>query len=374
MTAQWRWLDLGGVDGPTMVNVFVALAATVGSGESPPTVVLLHPSSPFANVGFHQEAEREVDLDYCRAKGIPVVRRVVGGGAILDGPWEQDYMVVVPQGAPGTEQGVAGFYEHYLRPIRSTLARLGVTAERSGLNDLAAGGRKVSANGALSLTGSWVLAGDLLLDLDPEALSRVLRVPDEKFRGKLAQGMADWLTSVRALTGRTPDRSEVGRLLREEFAAALGTPMVPGELSGEERASLEQLRASRSKDEWTFQRDRTHPRLSQAPAEGRAVKISHEAVLARIDRKAGKLVRVTLLHHGGRVQEVQISGDFFTQPFDAPFPELERALVGAALTKEDLRPLIDEWLRSHRVQLLGASPEDLTEAILAAGALPPSSS
>ena len=374
MTAQWRWLDLGGVDGPTMVNVFVALAATVGSGESPPTVVLLHPSSPFANVGFHQEVEREVDLDYCRAKGIPVVRRVVGGGAILDGPWEQDYMVVVPQGAPGTEQGVAGFYEHYLRPILSALARLGVTAERSGLNDLAAGGRKVSANGALSLTGSWVLAGDLLLDLDPEALSRVLRVPDEKFRGKLAQGMAEWLTSVRALTGRTPDRSEVGRLLREEFAAALGTPMVPGELSGEERASLEQLRASRTTDEWTFQRDRAHPRLSQAPAGGRAVKISHEAVLARIDRKAGKLVRVTLLHHGGRVQEVQISGDFFTQPFDAPFPELERALVGAALTKEDLRPLIDEWLRSRRVQLLGASPEDLTEAILAAGALPPSSS
>ena len=373
MTAQWRWLELGGVDGPTMVNVFVALAATVGSGESPPTVVLLHPSSPFANVGFHQEAERELDLDYCRAKGIPVVRRVVGGGAILDGPWEQDYMVVVPQGAPGTEQGVAGFYEHYLRPIRSTLARLGVTAERSGLNDLAAGGRKVSANGALSLTGSWVLAGDLLLDLDPEALSRVLRVPDEKFRGKLAQGMAEWLTSVRALTGRTPDRSEVGRLLREEFAAALGTPMVPGELSGEERASLEQLRASRSKDEWTFQRDRTHPRLSQAPAEGRAVKISHEAVLARIDRKAGKLVRVTLLHRHGRIEEVEFSGDFFTQPFDADLAELEATLKGAPVDEAALRASIGGWVEARGVRLLGATADDLAGAVAAAAALSPAS-
>jgi len=189
MAATWRWLDLGGVDGATMVNVFVALAGPVARGHSPPTAFVLYPERPFANVGFHQEAEREVDVPYCRANGIPVVRRVVGGGAILDGPWEHDYMVVVPPGAPGTENGVAGFYEHYLAPISATLGRLGVRAERSGVNDLAVGRRKISANGALQLEGSWILVGDLLLDLDVPAMSRVLRVPDEKFRGKLATGM-----------------------------------------------------------------------------------------------------------------------------------------------------------------------------------------
>ena len=100
MATTWRWLDLGAVDGATMVNVFVALARPVAEGRSPPTAFVLYPERPFANVGFHQEAEREVDIPYCRANGIPVVRRVVGGGAILDGPWEHDYMVVVPPGAP----------------------------------------------------------------------------------------------------------------------------------------------------------------------------------------------------------------------------------------------------------------------------------
>ncbi len=125
MNAPWRWVDLGGVDGATMVNVFVAVARTVGSGRSPPTVLVLHPDRPFANVGYHQEAEREVDLAYCRDQGIPVVRRVVGGGAILDGPWEHDYMVVVPSGAPGTDGDVPSFYARYLEPIRATIARLG---------------------------------------------------------------------------------------------------------------------------------------------------------------------------------------------------------------------------------------------------------
>ncbi len=369
----WRWLDLGGVDGATMVNVFVALAGPVGAGRSPPTVLALHPSSPFANVGFHQEAEREIDLDYCRDHHIPVVRRVVGGGAILDGPWEQDYMVIVPAGAPGTDGGVAGFYERYLAPVRATLARLGVAAERSGVNDLASGGRKVSANGAMMLDGSWVLVGDLLLDVDVAAMSRVLRVPDEKFRGKLASGMAEWLTSVRAVTGRAPERPQVVALLREEFARAFAVELSDGSLTEEESRSLRELRGSRTTAEWTFQKDRAHPGLAAAPEEGRAIKISSEATLARADRKAGKLVRVTLLYRRGRIDEVQFSGDFFTQPFDGHIAELEKALAGVPLAEPEITRVVAEWLRSRSVQLIGAGPTDLAKTILAAAALPPAS-
>ena len=374
MATAWRWLDLGGVDGATMVNVFVALAPEVGAGRSPPTVLFLHPKAPFANVGFHQEAEREVDVAYCRANGIPVVRRVVGGGAILDGPWEQDYMAVVPAGAPGTDGGVAPFYERYLLPVRATLARLGVHAERSGLNDLAAEGRKVSANGALTLDGSWILGGDLLLDLDVEAMSRVLTVPDEKFRGKLASGMAEWLTSVRALTGRVPPREEVARLLREEFARAFSVEFADGALSPAEERALAALRAARTRDDWTFQKDRAHPRLGAAPAEGRAVKISADATLARVDLKAAKLVRVTLLHGRGRVEEVQFSGDFFTQPFDGHLAELEASLAGLPLEAAGLEPAIAAWLDRRQVRLVGATAADLARTVVAAGALRPASS
>jgi lipoate-protein ligase A len=357
-----------------MVNVFVALAAPVGAGRSLPTVICLHPAAPFANVGFHQEAEREVDIDYCRSSGIPLVRRVVGGGAILDGPWEQDFMVVVPQGASGTDRGVAGFYDCYLAPIRSTLERLGVPTERSGINDLASQGRKVSANGALTLQGSWILTGDILLDVDAEAMSRVLKVPDAKFRDKLAGSMAEWLTSVRARTGRLPPRHEVTKILAEEFSRSLSVRFEPGVLSREEAAALAELRETRTKDEWTFQKERGHPNLRGGPTEGRAVKISNEATLARFDRKAGKLVRVTLLHRQGRIDEVEFSGDFFTVPFDGRLAQLEAALSGIPLSEDEVGRAIGEWFCREQVQLIGATAEDLTRALLEAAALAPSSS
>ena len=374
MPSSWRWLDLGAVDGPTMVNVFVALAGPVGAGRSPPTLITLHPEAPFANVGFHQEIEREIDLAHCRAHGIPVVRRVVGGGAVLDGPWEQDYMVVVPDGSPGTEGSVATFYERYLAPVRATLDRLGVAAERSGINDLAVGGRKVSANGAASLDGSWVLVGDLLLDLDIGAMSRVLRVPDEKFRGKLAGSMAEWLTSVRAITGHRPSRETVVPVLAEEYAREFGVPLERGSLSVEESELLEELRRERTSDEWTYQRDWAHPDLGRGAMDGRAIKISNEAIVARFDRKAGKLVRVTLLHRGGRVLEVQFSGDFFSRPFDASLHDLERALVDVPLEKAELRRIVEAWAAERAVELAGVTPEDLVEAVLGAGNLKPASS
>ncbi len=365
----WRWLDLGRVDGVTMVNVFVAVAGPVGRGASPPTVLVLHPEAPFANVGFHQEVEREIDLDHCRAHGIPVTRRVVGGGAILDGPWEHDYMVIVPQGAPGTQEGVEAFYDRYLRPVRATLQRLGVSASRAGVNDLAVNGRKISANGAMTLDGSWVLVGDILLDLDVDAMSRVLRVPDEKFRGKLVRGMEDWLTSVRRETGKVPSREEVSRMLREELGREFSVELRDGSLSPEETERLARLREERSRDAWTFQKDAAHPRFrSRDPSPGgRRVKISRDVYLGRADHKAGKLLRVTLLSRKEEILEVEISGDFFTLPFDGRIAELERRLVGTRLAPEPLGGVLDSWLNESKVRLVGISREDLLKTILAAG-------
>ncbi len=367
--AKWRWLDLGSVDGATMVNLFVAVAGSVGRGAAPPTAVVLHPQAPFANVGYHQEADREIDLAYCREAGIPVFRRVVGGGAILDGPWEQDYMVVVPNGTVGTEAGVGEFYGRFLRPVQNALTRLGVSAQRSGVNDLAVAGRKVSANGALSLDGSWVLVGDILLDLDIRAMSRVLRVPDEKFRSKLAKGMAEWLTSIRDQTGRTPSRESVTSILREEFERDFGVALVPAGLTEDERRALGHLRAERSTGAWTFRKDSGHPRFRSpdVPPAGRSIKIAHDTYLGRSDRKSGKLLRVTLRSAAGKIDEVEISGDFFTQPFAGHLEELEAALVGCPLDPTALDDAIGRWETAHRVSLLGVSRADIVAAILDAG-------
>ena len=49
-------------------------------------LILLAPAEPYVCLGYHQDAEQEVDLAYCHDHDIPVFRREVGGGAVfLDG-------------------------------------------------------------------------------------------------------------------------------------------------------------------------------------------------------------------------------------------------------------------------------------------------
>ena len=56
----WRLVNLGSVDGYTMVSLIKALKPDT------PTLLLCHPEKPFVNVGYHQEIEKEVDVEFCR--------------------------------------------------------------------------------------------------------------------------------------------------------------------------------------------------------------------------------------------------------------------------------------------------------------------
>src|SRR5512146_2566787 len=51
------------------------------AGEIPDTIRFLR-FPPTALIGRHQALSREIRLDYCRANGIGIVRRITGGGAI----------------------------------------------------------------------------------------------------------------------------------------------------------------------------------------------------------------------------------------------------------------------------------------------------
>ena len=43
---------------------------------------LVSPARPYVSIGYHQDAEQEVDLEFCKSRDIPIFRRDVGGGAV----------------------------------------------------------------------------------------------------------------------------------------------------------------------------------------------------------------------------------------------------------------------------------------------------
>ncbi len=360
-------INLGPVDGYVMTNMFVVLAGSVSEGKRGDTLVLCHAEKPFANVGFHQEALQEIDMDYCARNSIPVVRRVIGGGAIADGPWEEDYFLISRLGSPTTGGTIQEYYGRMLEPVSSALQRIGIHTVRSGLNDLAVDGRKISANGAVDIDSARVLTGDILLDLNLEMMSGILRVPDEKFRDKMARTMEEHLTSVRALLGRLVSREEIDAALTAEFGRLYGGQINSSSVTEEEADRLSVLAQERKGHEWVFSRDSNRSELF---ADRRIVKIREGVFLCKYDYKAQKLIRVTLLVDGGTIGSIVLSGDFFTVPVTWKLDRLERALEGLPLNAKTISEKVASVMTEDGVRILGATPDDFANAITEAARHP----
>lgn len=83
--------------------------------------------------------------------------------------------------------------------------------------------------------------------------------------------------------------------------------------------------------------------------------------------KGGKMIKIQLtLENKKIIRDLRITGDFFLHP-EETIEDIEKALRGCSLSKEELVRIIKETLTSKRAVLLGASPEDLARCIIMAG-------
>ncbi|MCD6593167.1 biotin--protein ligase [Candidatus Bathyarchaeota archaeon] len=83
--------------------------------------------------------------------------------------------------------------------------------------------------------------------------------------------------------------------------------------------------------------------------------------------KGGKMIKIQLtLENKKIIKDLRITGDFFLHP-EETIEDIEKALRGCSLSKEELVRIIKETLTSKRAVLLGASPEDLARCIIMAG-------
>lgn len=321
--------DLGSVPALDSQLFYHALADLGREG-----LFLLSPASPYVCVGYHQDASREVDLAFCQARGIPVLRREVGGGAVyLDGG-QVFFQLVLRREDPRVPASRDAFYRTFLEPVVRVYRRMGIAAEYKPVNDVVAGARKVSGSGVGEIGEGLVFVGNVILDFDYTTMARVLKVPDEKFRDKLYRTLEENLSTVRRELGAeraaawTPRR--VRGLLAEEFAQVVG-PLVPREPDAELRARVEALRPVFQSEDWLLAR--------RGRGRGREIRIrAGLSVVHRVHKAQGGLLRADFERIEGRLHAVSLSGDFFCYPPDGV--ERLEALLEGALPAEAARRIV----------------------------------
>ncbi len=316
---------------------------------------LVSPATPYVCIGFHQDVEQEVDLDFCKANHIPVFRRDLGGGAVyLDGD-QLFFHLILHRDNPVVPMGKETFYRKFLQPVINVYRRIGIPAQYRPINDVIAGTRKISGTGVGEIGNCIVFVGNLIVDFNYEMMSRVLKVPDEKFRDKVHKTLMENLSTIQRELGEKKakawNEADLNALMAEEFESLLG-PMQPSEKAEALQAMIEELGVRMMSDAWLYQKGR---RVSS----GRDIKIrSGIKVVQKIHKAPGGLIRADFELREGKFRNVSLSGDFFCFPEEAVSlleARLEGQSIGEAHTflkkfysEEDIETPgveIDDWMQ-----------------------------
>lgn len=129
-------------------------------------VLLLWRNRPVVVVGCYQNICREVHVRALLDRGIPVVRRMSGGGTVYHDLGNLNYTLISDQTGPLD-------YDRCLEPVIRALNALGIPAQKNRTCDIAVDGKKISGS-AQKIAGGRVLHhGTLLFDSDLSLLDEI---------------------------------------------------------------------------------------------------------------------------------------------------------------------------------------------------------
>lgn len=255
MSQNWRLIRHDARPAFSNMAIDEAILKHVVAGTSPCTLRFYRWQPSAVSIGYFQSMGQEVDLAACEARGVDVIRRLTGGGAVYhDYDGEITYSLTMPDDYPGLPRNVLESYDLLCKGLVLGLRSLGMPAEFSPINDIVVAGRKISGNAQTRRFRGVLQHGTLLCEVDPHLMFTLLKVPNEKIRDKLIAGVEERVTSIRREMG-TVDRDQVTQAMIDGFAGALDIELAPGELSDDELAMADQLRKERYESHaWTFKR------------------------------------------------------------------------------------------------------------------------
>lgn len=167
----------------------------------------------FVALGYTNSSHVEADEAACRAANVPILRRVSGGGTVMQGPGCLNYALVHPI-APGETLNVEATNKLVMETQRAAFAKLlGEDVAVAGHTDLATGNLKFSGNAQRRKTRFFLFHGTILLDFDLELVQRLLRPPSKEPSYRANRSHRDFIRNLPV------SRAEVKAALRQAWNA-----------------------------------------------------------------------------------------------------------------------------------------------------------
>lgn len=246
---MWRLIELEARAGAENMAVDEAIAAGIAAGTSPPTIRFYTWKPGAVSIGYFQRLRDEVDLETAAAKGIDVVRRRTGGGAVYhDEHGEITYSLIAPESL--FSKDIRASYRDICGSIIAGLASLGIAAEFRPINDVTVNGRKISGSAQTRRQGILTQHGTVLYAIDRDTMFTVLRPSAKKLADKPAGSFEKSVTCA-----AEEGCGSIDRLYEALFAGfTTGKQWEPGQLSDIEQMAVTRLVEKYRSDAWNESR------------------------------------------------------------------------------------------------------------------------
>ncbi len=196
-------------------------------------------------IGKNQNPWKECRIAELEEDGGRLARRLSGGGAVFHDLGNLNFTFLATRENYNVDR--------QLEVIIKAVNRLGIPAEKSGRNDITAGGRKFSGNAFFSDGEHCYHHGTILVKVDMSMLSHYLNVSRDKL---VSKGVESVRARVANLTEYVPelDIATVRSGLTEAFGEVYGLPPVRLKEDFPDQAILQELEKKYASYEWKLGR------------------------------------------------------------------------------------------------------------------------
>ena len=286
-------------------------------------------------------------MDRCKARGIEYNRRSTGGGTVIMGPDIIALGFGINVDHPGLKTGVAGVFESLSQVLIGALGKVGIKASFRPKNDLEVRGKKIAGLSAASESGKALLFHtSLLVDFDVGLMIDIMNTPLIKVQDKGYNCFSQRMTAARWELGKEIRVNEMMDAIQEAFEEYFGIRFVEDPPAPQEQKKIQEFIDTRyTQRDWIF--SHKHPRARMG--------------IGQIKTKGG-LLEIYLSLSGGSIENVVITGDFFSTTEN--IQRLENALKWTSARREMIeKNLASVWKDD---MIYGVDVPTLTAAILKA--------
>ena len=332
-----RFIDVGTVSGLRSQSIYHGLGYAQQT-DTPNTIVLATPGTPYMCIGYFQDPENELDINYCSKNQLPIIRRETGGGAVYIDDGQLFVQWVFQQSS--LPRRVDKRFQLFVKPLIETYKFFGINAYYHPINDVHVGGKKIVGTGAGTIGEAQIVTGNFLFDFDYSTMLNAINVPTKDFRDAVAKNLNDYLTNMNRELEQLPERDEVIGIYRKKCEEILGLSIELGSFTDKELMQMEKMERKFVKESWINQTKRK-------PSKNKLFKIHLGVWVGQInyDLNGGSMSALVTMKDDF-ITEIKLTLEGIETP-DYTIQELEKGLLGVKMVKEMISQKVKIIVGNH---------------------------